>query len=251
MLNSLFSAFLMYSRIPVPKTEWKEENRRYALGLFPLVGAVTGTILVLWRMFCSFMGTGQFLFSAFSVLIPILVTGGIHADGFCDVSDALASYAEREKRLEIMSDPHIGSFAVMKICLYFIVQTALFYEVKTVKQAVSVACGYIISRSLSGFSAVAFKSAKKTGSLQDFSRPSHKKITVLMQGIFILFSTAVACTCSPKNILCVAVSFAVLLICRNTAYKNFGGFTGDVCGWFLQWCEIVYLAVFVLANALN
>ena len=38
MLKSLCSAFLMYSRIPVPKVEWNEENRRYALCFFPVIG---------------------------------------------------------------------------------------------------------------------------------------------------------------------------------------------------------------------
>ena len=120
MLNSLLSAFLMYSRIPVPKVEWKEENRRYALGFFPLIGSVIGGLLILWRLICDKLGIGQFLFAAGAIFLPILITGGIHLDGFCDVNDSRASYADKEKRLEIMSDPHIGSFAVIKICLYLI-----------------------------------------------------------------------------------------------------------------------------------
>ena len=49
MLNSLFSAFLMYSRIPVPQVEWKEENRRYSLCFFPVIGVVLGIIqILLW-----------------------------------------------------------------------------------------------------------------------------------------------------------------------------------------------------------
>ena len=130
MLRSLCSAFLMYSRIPVPKVEWKEENRRYALGFFPLIGAVIGGLLILWRIICDRLGIGQFLFAAGAVFLPVLVTGGIHLDGFCDVCDARASYADRAKRLEIMSDPHIGSFAVMKLCLYLILQTALFSQIR-------------------------------------------------------------------------------------------------------------------------
>ena len=55
MLRSLCSAFLMYSRIPVPQVEWNEENRRYALGWFPAVGAVLGLLLVLWQAVCSFL----------------------------------------------------------------------------------------------------------------------------------------------------------------------------------------------------
>ena len=120
MLNSLFSAFLMYSRIPAPKTDWKEENRRYALGFFPVIGAVIGVSLILWRYICNIIVTGDIIFAAGAVCIPVIITGGIHIDGFCDVTDARSSYADKEKRLEILSDPHIGSFAVIHICLYFL-----------------------------------------------------------------------------------------------------------------------------------
>ncbi|MBQ1398379.1 MAG: adenosylcobinamide-GDP ribazoletransferase, partial [Clostridia bacterium] len=45
MIHSFFSAFLMYTRIPMPQVEWREENRRYSLCFFPLCGAVIGGLL--------------------------------------------------------------------------------------------------------------------------------------------------------------------------------------------------------------
>ena len=146
MLNSLFSAFLMYSRIPMPKTEWKEENRRYSLGFFPLIGVVICGILAFWRWLCLEKGLGDIFFSVGAVCIPVLVTGGIHVDGFCDVTDARSSFASREKRLEILSDPHIGSFAVIRIILYFLLQMALFTKIGTVRECFTVGCGAILSR---------------------------------------------------------------------------------------------------------
>ena len=82
MLRSLFSAFLMYSRIPAPHVEWREENRRYALGFFPLVGAVIGLLTFGWYLLSQLIGLSGLLFGAVSVLIPIAVTGGIHLDGY-------------------------------------------------------------------------------------------------------------------------------------------------------------------------
>ncbi|MBQ6212893.1 MAG: adenosylcobinamide-GDP ribazoletransferase, partial [Ruminococcus sp.] len=67
---------------------------------------VIGGLLIVWRIVCDCLGIGQLLFAAGAVFLPVLVTGGIHMDGFCDVNDARASYADKEKRLEIMSDPH-------------------------------------------------------------------------------------------------------------------------------------------------
>lgn len=252
MLRSLFSAFLMYSRIPMPKCEWKEENRRYSLGFFPLVGAVVGAFIILWRLLCDRLETGQFIFSVGAVFLPVLVTGGIHIDGFCDVTDARSSYADQKKRLEILSDSHIGSFAVMWICLYFLIQTALFSKIVSIKEAAFIACGYVLSRAISGLSAMLFKAAKNNGTLQSFVKPSYKKITICMELFFIAVSAITMIILYPLHgIACITASGIVLLYCKRIAYKEFGGYTGDICGWFLQLCEIVFIAVFVFLKLIT
>ena len=249
MFRSLISAFLMYSRIPMPQIEWKEENRRYSLGFFPLVGAVTGGLLILLRYLCGLLGAGQAVFAAGAVFLPVLVTGGIHLDGFCDVTDALSSFAGKEMRLEILSDPHIGSFAVIHICLYLIIQAALFTCITDVKEAAFAACGYVISRALSGLSAVCFKAAKKDGTLQSFVKPSHKNVTVGMEIFFIAAALTGAAVLFPMSCaVCAAVCACAVIFCRHKAYKNFGGYTGDVCGWEQQLIEIWYLAAFVITK---
>ena len=249
MLRSLLSAFLMYSRIPVPKVEWKEENRRYAMGFFPLIGAVIGGLLIGWRYVCNALEISQFLFAAGAVLIPVLVTGGIHLDGFCDVCDARASFADREKRLDIMSDPHIGSFAVIKLCLYLIVQTALFSQADSLRTTAVISCGYVLSRSLSGLSAVTFRAAKRNGSLQSFVRPAHKRITVAMLLFLCAVSIAASVAVQPAcGASAAAAALLVLLWHRYSSYRDFGGITGDLCGWFLQMCEILMLAAVILSE---
>ena len=42
VLNGLFIAFSMYSRIPVPQAEWEGAGMGYVLCFFPTVGAVIG-----------------------------------------------------------------------------------------------------------------------------------------------------------------------------------------------------------------
>ncbi len=249
MLKSFFSAFLMYSRIPMPNVEWKEENRRYSLGFFPLVGAVIGTILLIWRYLCTELETGQFIFGAGAVSIPILVTGGIHLDGFCDVTDARSSYADREKRLAIMSDPHIGSFAVIRLCLYLIIQTALFSAVDSMKLSGLIACGYVVSRGLSGISAIIFRSAKNEGTLQSFVHPSQKKITIAMLCFLILLCGSAMIIMQPvEGVSALVITLIVLAYHRYTSYRDFGGITGDLCGWFLQVCELSMLAAIVFSE---
>ena len=39
IIKSFFIAFSMYSKIPMPPFEWKDEDMRYALCFFPLGGS--------------------------------------------------------------------------------------------------------------------------------------------------------------------------------------------------------------------
>lgn len=249
MLKSLASAFLMYSRIPMPRIEWKEENRRYALGFFPLVGAAQGVLLELWRNICNWLGMPALLFAVGAVILPVAVNGGIHLDGYCDVTDARASYAEKARRLEILKDPHIGSFAVIRLTLYLLAQTALLTQIDSVRKTVLIACSFVLSRALSGFSAVTFRAAKKDGTLQSFVRPSHRRITIGMTAFFGIFAAAGMLLCQPiSGAAAILTTAVVFLYYRQVAYRNFGGITGDLCGWFLQLCEIGCLAAAVVSQ---
>lgn len=252
LLKSLACAFLMYSRIPMPQVEWKEENRRYSLALFPFVGAVIGGLIVLWTYVCGLLGAGKWLYAAVCCVIPIAVTGGIHADGFCDVTDAKSSYAPKEKKLEIMSDPHIGSFAVIYTIIYFLLQFGLFSETDGMRAALIPACGYALSRALSGMAAVTFKCAKKDGTLQSFVKPAHRRNSVIIlaaeacaAAVGMLFANPI---CGAAAIIAAGVS---MLYYRVSSYKNFGGITGDTAGHFLQICELAQLGAAVLAELIT
>lgn len=240
MLKSLLSAFLMYSKIPVPQVEWKEKNRRYSLCFFSLIGAVIGVLFVLWNFVSLRFGFGKLFTGAVSMLISYLITGGIHLDGFCDVSDAVCSYGSKEKRLEIMKDSHIGAFAAINLAVCLIVQTAVYSEIRNLRTAVVIALGFMLSRTLSGIGAVCFKSAKSDGALQNFVRPSHKKITLssLIITLIITVSSMIYADWAV-GIFSVLSAFLVFAYYRISAYKRFGGTTGDVAGWFLVICETV------------
>ena len=115
---SLAIAFSMYSRIPMPTVAWTKERMKYAMCFFPLIGVVIGAItygsvLVLTALKLDWMAR------IFPVLVPLMVTGGIHMDGFLDVTDARASHAPAEKKLEILKtliQGRLPSSAAVFIC---------------------------------------------------------------------------------------------------------------------------------------
>lgn len=86
--NSFKIAFAMYSKIPMPRADWEKENMRYMMCFFPFVGIVIGALMVSWSFLSGKLGVGDSLRGVIYVLIPVLVTGGIHLDGLLDTADA-------------------------------------------------------------------------------------------------------------------------------------------------------------------
>ena len=249
MLKSLISAFLMYSRIPMPQIGWTEENRRYALCWFPMIGLVNGGLLLGWYWLAAQFSLSSLLFGVIAVCIPLLVTGGIHLDGFCDVEDARASCAEKSRKLEIMSDPHIGSFAVMHLVLYLLVQTAMMAELRDFSSVALVGCSFCVSRTLSALAAVTFHCAKKDGTLQDFVKPAHRRFTLVwLLCLLALESTGMLAVSVFPALVSLGLAGGTFAYYRWFADRTFGGITGDTEGWFLQKCELWMLVGIVAAE---
>lgn len=252
LLKSLCSAFLMYSRIPFPKVEWKEENRRFSLCFFPLIGAVIGFCLLLWYKICEMLGTGNLFFAVGCTVIPIAVTGGIHIDGFCDVNDALASCASREKMLEIMKDPNTGAFALIRLSVYLLIQTAVFTELRSFTLLLICSLCFIQSRAWSGLAAVMFPNAKRYGSLQNFSEPAHKMITIITEIIWLTLSALTMIIICPIAGTAAVVCGAVLFIYYYYFSKRkFRGITGDLAGWFLQISELAAITAAAITDLIK
>ena len=104
VLQTIAVAFAMFSAIPVPQFAWNEKNMRYAMCAFPLIGVVIGAA---WCV-CGALPLPGLAKAAGFALVPVWITGGIHLDGYADTCDALSSYGDREKKLEILKDPRCG-----------------------------------------------------------------------------------------------------------------------------------------------
>ena len=128
-IHSLGIAFSMYSKIPVPKVRWTNEAMQYTFCFFPLVGVAEGALL--WGMGMVLYGLRDrnrlpAIFVAIVLtILPLLVTGGIHMDGFLDTTDARRSYQEPEKKLAILKDPHTGAFALIGLGVYLLWSVAV------------------------------------------------------------------------------------------------------------------------------
>ena len=252
LLRSLAIAISMYSKIPVPTVDWNEKNMKYAMCFFPVVGAVAGGLqLLIGYLLLKYTSCGNLFFAIAMVLIPVIVSGGIHLDGFADTVDALSSYGDREKKLEILKDPNTGAFAVIGLCVYFLADTALWSEV-TVEFLPVIACTYMFSRSLSGISVVSFRAAKNSGLLRTFQDGAQKKRVRVVLIVWACVCGGIMLYLSWKTAAIVIIAaLLVFLYYYRMSRKQFGGTTGDLAGYFLQVCELAMLAGAVLSRGIG
>ena len=250
VIRSLFIAFSTYSRIQVPQVEWSEENRKYSMCFFPLIGAVIGLLLWGWLWLCDALSIGPVLKGAAGALLPVFVTGGIHMDGFMDTSDALASWQPKERRLEILKDSHVGAFAVLGCAGYLLLHAALLSEASATSGAL-LSCVFVLSRALSAWAMGTFRSARPQGMLDAFAQAAHRRMVTVSCVVYAVLCAVVWSVFGGwLTLVCLLAAALCVIYYRHMAYKQFGGVTGDLAGWFLQVTELVLTAVIVLGGKL-
>lgn len=245
-MKGIIIAFALYSKIPMPRVEWNEVNIKYAIGFFPLVGVAVGGLFYVNFLLLEGLGASDTLQAAWLAVLPILVTGGIHMDGFLDVIDAKHCYGSREKRLEILKDPHVGAFAVIYALVYVILMMGI-YSGLSRKLAAVTAAGFICSRGFSGLGAVSLPNARKEGMLRSITKDAGKKRVIFMNLAGIAAGAVLAIWIQPLA-GCVALMAGGGVFCyyRYMACKEFGGVTGDLAGYFLQLFELAWAGVCML-----
>jgi len=120
-MQGLIEALRWMTILPMPK-QMKECDMQNILPWLPVTGLFVGLFVVL----ACYIGAlfDPWLGALLGVFIWFLITGGLHADGLADLSDALgARHAEKERFIAVLKDPHIGTFGVLG--LVFLVASKL------------------------------------------------------------------------------------------------------------------------------
>ena len=238
LLQGFIIAFSMYSGIPMPRVDWNENNMKYCICSFPLIGAVIGACVSGWFYLAGMLSLPDTFRTGVLLVIPVLITGGIHLDGLLDTADALGSHRSREEKLAIMKDSHAGAFAVIAGICYFVLSYGIFAAMRW-EDAAQVAVCFVLSRALSGLALVTFPKAKGSGLLRTFSdAAANRRVAIVM----LLYTAA----CCIILILLDIQSGAAAIILAGLVFgwyytmskRMFGGITGDLAGCFLQICEL-------------
>jgi adenosylcobinamide-GDP ribazoletransferase len=171
-------------------------------------------------------------------------------DGFIDTCDALHSYGDREKKLEILKDPHVGAFGIICALALVVANLGLWSQVSL--HGLRCLCmGFVISRCLSGWSVAAFACAKDTGLASTFHDAAHRRVVALVCSLELGIALVAAFYLEPMGAIClVAAAVIALLWYERMSKSQFGGITGDLAGWFLQMCELLMAGMIVVGDVL-
>lgn len=247
--RSLLTAFSMYSNIPVPVREWDEKNTRYVLAAFPAVGCFVSLALSAWCLIAKSFQFGGGVFSAVGLALIVIITGGIHLDGFCDTVDALSSHASPERKREILKDSHAGAFAVigaasLMLCAFAFLAEAYQGEVFPAPLILIPVFG----RAVSGIAGLLFP-VYREGTLHYFSESSEKRTSVLILAGWISICAVILILLSPLKGLCMllAAGVCVAAVYRMTV-KEFKGMSGDLAGFLLCVTETSMLLAYLIAE---
>lgn len=233
LLKSACIAFSMFSKLPMPQFDWEEKQMKYMLLFFPLVGVVIGGISYGWGWFCVAFEVNTMCAALIGAAIPLLLTGGIHVDGYMDTMDALHSYQPAANKLEILKDPHIGAFSVIQLLGYYLIYVAAYSELTGKTAFFLVGMGFWLVRICSAIGVVSFPRARQDGLVSLFAGQADvKRVRLGLWVQLVLCSALLLLMAKGAGAAVLAASIGILGYYRRQCGREFGGVTGDTAGYF-------------------
>ena len=114
-LRDLGASFSYFSILPIPHGDAAPDGD--AIAYLPIVGAVIGALAGLGAYGIAILTHAQVAAAITAWVLSIALSGAIHVDGFLDCCDGLFAMVAPERRLEIMRDPHHGSYAIVGMAM--------------------------------------------------------------------------------------------------------------------------------------
>ena len=231
----------MFCAIPAPQV-WDEKAKDKMLLFLPIVGLEIGAIWVGIAWACRLLNLPTMIAALILSAYPYIVTGFLHLDGYMDVTDAVKSWRDLERRREILKDSHVGSFAVIGIVLLMITQFALFASAPADADFLIFIFIPAVSRCCSALAVTGLK-PMSTSQYADQKKPkSHMVVLTIMLCAFL---AAGFFLCGKYGFSLVGCLVGYGLALRR-AYKSLAGMNGDISGYALTIGELCAVAVYAL-----
>ena len=231
----------MFCAIPAPQV-WDEKAKDKMLLFLPIMGLEIGVIWAAIAWGCRLLNLPAMIAALILSVYPYIVTGSLHLDGYMDVTDAVKSWRDLERRREILKDSHVGSFAVIGIVLLIIVQFAFFASAPVDAEFLILIFVPVISRCCSALAVTGLK-PMSTSQYADQKKPkSHMVVLTIMLVVFLATGFLF---CGKYGFALVGCMVGYGLALRR-AYKSLEGMNGDISGYALTIGELCAVAVYAL-----
>lgn len=231
------------TRIPINKS-FNVTREDYAKGTkyFPLVGLIVGGITALTIYLCSHIFS-LMISSLIGLVVSILITGGIHLDGFSDTCDGIFSGRNKEKILEIMKDSRLGTFGGIGLILLILSRFMVYFEIlsniESMVEGLSIILlAPVISRGIVMFFTYKRKYAREKEGLGDLFIGKTSLWDILINQIVVLF---IACMVDYRFLVVYLIVLGIMVLIRNYIEKIIGGVTGDILGFSIEFSEILFM----------
>lgn len=231
-----------FTRLPIgrPPAESQTPGALAAAArAFPLAGLVVGLIGAFIYLGAVKIGLSGLLAALLAVAATGAVTGALHEDGLADVADGLGVRGDRDRKLSVMKESHIGSFGTLALIFATAIKVAALAALGTPEL---VAGALIATHALArGVLPLAMRSLPmvRPGGLADHAgKPTADAVywSIGLGAAAALFSVYL-----PAALVALIAAVAAAVLIGKLAERQFGGYTGDVLGAIEQVAEIAVL----------
>lgn len=244
-MKTILHAYLMcrsmFCAIPSPQV-WDEKAKDKMLLFLPLVGAEIGLIWWLIALLCGLLKLPSLLTGLILAIYPCLVTGGMHLDGFMDVTDAVSSWRDLSRRREILKDSHVGSFAVIGVVVVLLGQFACCAAFSPEMGTEIFVWIPVVSRFCSALAVTALK-PMSTSQYADRSRSVPRLVGLSVSLVAVM---GLGFWCCGVYALALPAGIVGYGLALRRAYRSLDGMNGDIAGYALTIGELCMIGSCVL-----
>ncbi len=246
--HPIFIALQFLTTIPVTLKQLpSEQEMGRSLLYYPLIGILIGALLAAFAAGLSQLSSPATapLVAALTLIVWVLLTGGLHLDGLADSVDALmGGFGDRQKTLEIMKDPTSGPMGVISLVLVLLAKFTALWLAIGMQNWLGILIAPLLGRTalIALFLTTPYVRKGGLGALICEHMPKHTSL--LMMLIALAISVAIAGLNAVWGLLACAAAFIAL---RTLFLSRLGGTTGDSAGALVELTEMVILVVMVFA----
>jgi adenosylcobinamide-GDP ribazoletransferase len=239
-MRSLRVALGLMTTLPFRLPEdWSAGDSGRAAVWYPLVGLVIGLLTWLsWRATILFFPS--LVAGIVTLIVWVVLTGGLHLDGLADCCDGLFASATTERRLEIMKDSHVGAFGVIGLILILFLKAAALASLTS-----ATSLGILLSASLARWCilpAGLLPLARPSGMGADFAVGFRRSFIIWGA----LIPVAIAILLGTRGALSILAGTSAMALVVWLAKSRIGGVTGDLFGMLVEIVETVVLLAFIV-----